>query len=89
LERGRGDGAWYLFAKQPASRSAAVLGVKPPDRIASGVSIGSSDRLYELAAKVARSWPAATWRIKIKIKAGLDLAAVETVRARWRVPLCF
>ena len=51
------------------------------DRIASGVSIGIQDSLDQLVAKVEHELAAGYQRIKIKIKPGWDLAAVETVRA--------
>jgi O-succinylbenzoate synthase len=90
--------AWDLFAKQrgqPLSRvlggthlSSESSGGQVPDRIASGVSIGIQRSLDELAAKVERELAAGYRRIKIKIKPGWDLAAVETVRARFgAIPL--
>jgi O-succinylbenzoate synthase len=90
--------AWDLFAKQrgePLSRllGGAHLGSgsdggQARDRIASGVSIGIQRSLDELAAKVERELAAGYRRIKIKIKPGWDLAAVETVRARFgAIPL--
>ena len=90
--------AWDLFAKQrgePLSRvlggthlRSGSIGGQAPDRIASGVSIGIQRSLDELAAKVERELAAGYRRIKIKIKPGWDLAAVETVRARFgAIPL--
>jgi len=74
--------AWDLFAKQRGEPLSRVLG-GTSDRIASGVSIGIQRSLEELAAKVERELAAGYRRIKIKIKPGWDLAAVETVRARF------
>jgi len=79
--------AWDLFAKQrgePLSR--ALGGVR--DRIASGVSIGIQRSLPELAEKVERELAAGYRRIKIKIKPGWDVAAVDMVRTRFgAIPL--
>jgi o-succinylbenzoate synthase len=71
--------AWDLYARlqnQPLSR---ILG-GTRDRIASGVSIGIQDSLEQLKEKVGRELAAGYRRIKIKIKPGWDLAAVEVVR---------
>jgi O-succinylbenzoate synthase len=85
--------AWDLFAKQRGEPLSRVLGgshLRPGssggearERIASGVSIGIQRSLDELSAKVERELAAGYRRIKIKIKRGWDLAAVETVRARF------
>lgn len=72
--------AWDLYARlagQPLSR---VLGGTRP-RIASGVSIGIQDSLDQLMEKVDRELAAGYQRIKIKIKPGWDVEAVERVRA--------
>jgi O-succinylbenzoate synthase len=74
--------AWDLFAKQRGEPLSRVLG-GARDRIASGVSIGIQRSLDELAGKVERELAAGYRRIKIKIKPGWDVAAVETVRARF------
>ena len=80
--------AWDLFATQRGEPLSRVLGGQGRDRIASGVSIGIQSSLDELAAKVERELAAGYRRIKIKIKPGWDLAAVETVRARFgAIPL--
>jgi O-succinylbenzoate synthase len=71
--------AWDLYARlkgQPLSR---VLG-GTRDRIASGVSIGIQDSLDQLMGKIERELAAGYQRIKIKIKPGWDVAAVERVR---------
>ena len=79
--------AWDLFAKQRGEPLSRVLG-GTRDRIASGVSIGIQRSLDELVAKVERELAAGYQRIKIKIKPGWDLSAVETVRARFgAIPL--
>jgi o-succinylbenzoate synthase len=79
--------AWDLYARQQGHPLARVLG-GTRDRIASGVSIGIQDSLDQLAQKVEHELAAGYQRVKIKIKPGWDLAAVETVRARFgSVPL--
>jgi O-succinylbenzoate synthase len=90
--------AWDLFATERGEPLSRVLGGSPlrsgsaggqaRDRIASGVSIGIQRSLDELAANVERELAAGYRRIKIKIKPGWDLSAVETVRARFgAIPL--
>ena len=90
--------AWDLFATERGEPLSRVLGGsqlrsgssggQARDRIASGVSIGIQRSLDELAAKVERELAAGYRRIKIKIKPGWDLSAVETVRARFgAIPL--
>jgi o-succinylbenzoate synthase len=78
---------WDLYARiqsQPLSR---VLG-GTRDRIASGVSIGIQNSLDELREKVARELAAGYRRIKIKIKPGWDLIAVELIRREFgKIPL--
>ena len=61
---------------QPLSK---VLG-GTRDRIASGVSIGIQDSLDQLMGKIEKELAAGYQRIKIKIKPGWDLDAVERVR---------
>jgi len=79
--------AWDLYARQQGQPLTRVLG-GTRDRIASGVSIGIQDSLDQLARKVEHELAAGYQRIKIKIKPGWDVAAVETVRARFgSVPL--
>jgi O-succinylbenzoate synthase len=79
--------AWDLYARienQPLSRT--LGGTR--DRIASGVSIGIQDSLEQLKEKVAKELAAGYRRIKIKIKPGWDLDAVEMVRAEFgNIPL--
>ena len=79
--------AWDLYARQRGEPLARTLGGRR-ERIASGVSIGIQNSLEELAGKVARELAAGYQRIKIKIKPGWDLEAVETVRQRFgSIPL--
>jgi o-succinylbenzoate synthase len=90
--------AWDLFAKQrgePLCRAlggthlrSESFGGQARERIASGVSIGIQQSLDRLSDKVERELAAGYRRIKIKIKPGWDLSAVETVRARFgAIPL--
>ncbi len=72
--------AWDLHAKIQGQPLSAVLG-GTRDRIASGVSIGIQDSLDQLVEKVAKERAAGYQRIKIKIKPGWDIEAVERVRA--------
>jgi O-succinylbenzoate synthase len=78
---------WDLYARiqgQPLSR---VLG-GTRTRIASGVSIGIQDSLEQLRAKVEKELAAGYQRIKIKIKPGWDVGAVEMVRGHFgNIPL--
>lgn len=77
--------AWDLFAKEQRRPLADVLGGSPAlvaSGIASGVSIGIQDSLEQLTERVEIERAAGYRRIKIKIKPGWDLAAVEAVRAR-------
>ena len=74
--------AWDLYARiQGQPLSAALGGTR--ERIQSGVSIGIQDSLDQLVEKVARERDAGYQRIKIKIKPGWDIEAVERVRARF------
>ena len=83
--------AWDLFARQQDRPLAAVLGGNPATigrGIEAGVSIGIQDSLEELADRVGLELAAGYRRIKIKIKPGLDIDAVRTVRDRFdAVPL--
>jgi o-succinylbenzoate synthase len=79
--------AWDLFAKQRGEPLSAVLGGSR-DRIASGVSIGIQDSLEQLSEKVRHELDAGYRRIKIKIKPGWDLTAVQMIRERFgAIPL--
>jgi len=73
---------WDLYAKsigQPLSK--ALGGTR--DRIASGVSIGIQDSFDQLLEKIEKELAAGYQRIKIKIKPGWDIEAVERVRAKF------
>ncbi len=74
--------AWDLYARARNIPLHTVLGGRR-DRIESGVSIGIQNSLEELAHKIAVERDAGYRRIKIKIKPGWDVNAVEMVRARF------
>jgi O-succinylbenzoate synthase len=79
--------AWDLYARLQGVPLARALG-GTRDRIASGVSIGIQDSYDQLLEKIDRELAAGYQRIKIKIKPGWDLDAVERVRARFgSIPL--
>jgi O-succinylbenzoate synthase len=77
--------AWDLYARAHGEPLARVIGNggSARERIASGVSIGIQDSLDDLAAKVERELAAGYQRIKIKIKPGWDVAAVDMIRQRF------
>jgi O-succinylbenzoate synthase len=72
---------WDLYARSIGQPLSKVLG-GTRDRIASGVSIGIQDSLDQLLEKIERELAAGYQRIKIKIKPGWDVEAVERVRAK-------
>jgi o-succinylbenzoate synthase len=74
--------AWDLAARVRNVPLSQILGGTRRE-IASGVSIGIQDSLEDLAVKVATELAAGYRRIKIKIKPGWDLAAVEMIRTRF------
>jgi O-succinylbenzoate synthase len=74
--------AWDLSAKQQHVPLARLLGGARHE-IASGVSIGIQDSLEQLLAKIEVERAAGYRRIKIKIKPGWDVEAVEAVRGRF------
>ena len=79
--------AWDLYARSVGQPLSKVLG-GTRDRIASGVSIGIQDSFDQLLGKVEKELAAGYQRIKIKIKPGWDIEAVERIRARFgNVPL--
>jgi O-succinylbenzoate synthase len=74
--------AWDLFARAAGQPLSKLLG-GTRDRIASGVSIGIQDSYDQLIGKIEHELAAGYQRIKIKIKPGWDVEAVERVRARF------
>ena len=79
--------AWDLFAKQQGAPLCRVLG-GTRTTIESGVSIGIQDSLEELVERVGIERAAGYKRIKIKVKPGWDVDAVDLIRARFGdVPL--
>jgi len=79
--------AWDLAARRLEAPLARLLG-GTRGAIASGVSIGIQDSLDQLAQKIETELAAGYRRIKIKIKPGWDVAAVDMVRARFgAIPL--
>ena len=89
LSRVRGHGmakaavemaAWDLFARQQRLPLWRVLGGSGRP-VASGVSIGIQDSLDELVERVKIERDAGYQRVKIKIKPGWDVEAVDRVRA--------
>ena len=78
--------AWDLHAKALGRPLYEILGGSPAiaDRgIASGVSIGIQDSLDALEERVEAELADGYQRIKIKIKPGWDVEAVERLRNRW------
>jgi O-succinylbenzoate synthase len=71
--------SWDLFARQQGVPLSELLG-GTRTAIESGVSIGIQDSLEELVEGVALERAAGYRRIKIKIKPGWDVTAVETIR---------
>lgn len=79
--------AWDLYARQRGESLSTTLG-GAAHAIASGVSIGIQDSLAELVECVRVERAAGYRRIKIKIKPGWDITAVEAVRREFPdVPL--
>ena len=79
--------AWDLYARQQGVPLAKILGGTRTE-IASGVSIGIQDSLDELVDRIAIELAAGYRRVKIKIKPGWDISAVDLVRARFgSIPL--
>ena len=73
---------WDLYARLQGQPLSKILG-GTRDRIASGVSIGIQDSLDQLMEKIEKELAAGYQRIKIKIKPGWDIDAVERVRAKF------
>ena len=79
--------AWDLCARRAGVSLSVLLG-GTRRRIESGVSIGIQDSLDQLAERIAIERAAGYRRIKIKIKPGWDINAVEMVRHQFDgVPL--
>ena len=74
--------AWDLAARQRGVSLSTLLGGTRTS-IESGVSIGIQDSLDELVERVAIERAAGYRRVKIKIKPGWDVAAVERIRDRF------
>jgi O-succinylbenzoate synthase len=74
--------SWDLAARAADVPLSRLLGGTRAE-IASGVSIGIQDSLDQLAEKIRTELDAGYRRIKIKVKPGWDVAAVEMVRARF------
>ena len=82
--------AWDLAARQRGVSLSTLLAVTdarsasgPRTSIESGVSIGIQDSLDELVERVAVERAAGYRRVKIKIKPGWDIEAVERIRERF------
>lgn len=78
--------AWDLHAQELGLPLCRVLGGAEAfirNGIASGVSIGIQDSLDGLVERVGAELQAGYRRIKIKIKPGWDLSAVDAVRSRF------
>ena len=75
--------AWDLAARQRGVSLSTLLGGEDRASIDSGVSIGIQDSLDELVERVAIERAAGYRRVKIKIKPGWDVQAVERVRAEF------
>jgi o-succinylbenzoate synthase len=74
--------AWDLYARQQESSLSAVLGGQVTE-IPSGVSIGIQDSFDQLLDCVAIELAAGYRRVKIKIKPGWDVEAVERIREKF------
>jgi O-succinylbenzoate synthase len=74
--------AWDLAARQRGISLSTLLGGSRAT-IESGVSIGIQDSLDELVERVAIERAAGYRRVKIKIKPGWDVGAVERIRDRF------
>jgi len=73
---------WDAESKQKKVRLAKLLG-GTREEIASGVSVGIKDSLEELVRAVEVELEAGYQRIKIKIKPGYDLEAVQVLRTKF------
>ena len=73
---------WDLYARLHGMPLSRVLGGSRT-QIASGVSVGIQETLDDLVEKVEGELAAGYRRIKIKIKPGWDIEAVERIRTRF------
>jgi o-succinylbenzoate synthase len=73
---------WDLFARAEGAPLSRLLG-GVRTRIESGVSIGIQDSLEQLAGRIRTELDAGYRRVKIKIKPGWDVEAVQFVRERF------
>ncbi len=79
--------AWDLYARQRGEPLSAVIG-GCRTAIVSGVSVGIQDSLEQLADKIAGELAAGYRRVKIKIKPGWDVEAVDRIRQKFgAIPL--
>jgi o-succinylbenzoate synthase len=79
--------AWDLAATREGVSLSRLLGGTQA-AVPSGVSIGIQDSLPQLADKVRKELDAGYRRIKIKVKPGWDVEAVETIREQFgEIPL--
>jgi O-succinylbenzoate synthase len=79
--------AWDLYARERRLPLSTILGGSRSS-IESGVSIGIQDSLDALLERVAIERDAGYRRVKIKIKPGWDVAAVERIRSQFgQIPL--
>ncbi len=74
--------AWDLFARMSGIPLSQAIGGRRTT-IASGVSVGIQDSLAALGDKIAIELEAGYQRIKVKIKPGWDVEAVQTIRQRF------
>ncbi len=74
--------AWDLFARMSGIPLSQAIGGRRRT-IASGVSVGIQDSLAALGDKIAIELEAGYQRIKVKIKPGWDVEAVQTIRQRF------
>jgi o-succinylbenzoate synthase len=74
--------AWDLYARQQSVPLSGLLGGVRSE-IAAGVSVGIQDSLEQLVEKVGKELSAGYQRVKIKIKRGWDVEAVEAIRRRF------
>ena len=76
--------AWDLHARQLGVAALRACSAARGSRSPSGVSIGIQDSVDELVERVDRELAAGYQPVKIKIKPGWDVDAVERVRGAFR-----